>query len=68
MRSSAKCEVPSGWTAAVDEDGKELARWPDLLVQVREGKEFYLGQQPWIVAHIDYEDGDERMVIYLRKP
>lgn len=68
MRSSARCDGPKGWTVAVDEDGKELGRWPDLLVQVQEGREFYLGQQPWIVSHVDHEEDDERMVIYLRKP
>lgn len=56
------------WTVAVDEDGTELGRWKDILAQVKEGNEFFIGQHPWIVCHIDHEDGDDKMVIYLRKP
>lgn len=59
--------VPPNWTVAVDEDGKELGRWPDLMRQVQEGNLFYIGQVAWVVAHIDYEENDEHMTVYLRK-
>lgn len=53
-------------TVVIDENGEQLATFPDILEQVLvEQPEFYLGQQCYDVLRIEFQNGEQ--IITVRK-
>ncbi len=55
-------------TTVVDSRGETLATFPDLMTQVREGRDFYLGQKRYVVRDIECNGIGTLMTIKLSDP
>lgn len=62
------CPYGTKRTVCIDRfHGHTLAVFDDLLTQTKQGAEFYIGQQGYIVVDIDTDEEDGSMLIVLQK-
>lgn len=55
----------AGRTVCIDDQGRQVAVYPDLMKQVQVGADFYVGQELYHVVSLKPEDG--QLIIELKK-